>query len=94
MTPAVPTATHALGALSVVTYSHRRTVTIASRMIWIGSTLSKKSLTPGCDRSSIRRLIVGTNQSGRGGVGGGDNVGAIVGRGRPKEISDWRGNIM
>lgn len=51
-----------------------------SRMIWTGSTLSKKSLTPGCDRSSIRRLTVGMGQSGRGGAGGGGNVGAMLGR--------------
>ena len=42
-----------------------------SRMIWIGSTLSKKSLAPGCDRSSIRKLNVGMGQSGRAGSGGG-----------------------
>lgn len=42
-----------------------------SCMIWIGSTLSRKSLTPGCDRSSIRRLTVGTGHSGDGRAGGG-----------------------
>ncbi len=36
----------------------------------MGLTLSKKRLTPGWDRSSIRKLIVGIGQSGRGGVGG------------------------
>jgi hypothetical protein len=38
-------------------------------------TLSKKSLIPGWDRSSIRKLIVGIGQSGRGGVGGGGGMG-------------------
>lgn len=41
----------------------------------MGLTLSKKSLIPGWDRSSIRKLIVGIGQSGRGGVGGGGGMG-------------------
>ena len=40
-------ATHCFGALSVVTYSHWRTATVASCMTRMGSTLSKKSLIPG-----------------------------------------------
>src|SRR6266404_2056100 len=63
-------ATHFFGALSVVTYNHCKTATTASRITVMGLTLSKKRLTPGWDRSSIRKLIVGIGQSGRGGVGG------------------------
>ena len=63
--------THCFGALSVVTYSHWRTATAASRMTVMGSTLSKNNLIPGCERSSIRKLKVGIGQSGRGGLGGG-----------------------
>jgi hypothetical protein len=54
-------------------------------MTVMGLTLSKKSLIPGWDRSSIRRLIVGMGQSGRGGVGGG-------GMGKAKERSFDRGD--
>ena len=50
---------------------------MASRMICVGSTLSKKSLAPGCDRSSIFSFTVGMGQSGRGGAGGGEDVGAM-----------------
>jgi len=49
-----------------------------SRMISIGSTLSKKSLVPGCDRSSTRRLNVGTGQSGSGCAGGGGAIDVVV----------------
>jgi hypothetical protein len=43
-------------------------------MTVIGLTWSKKSLIPGWDKSSIRKLIVGIGQSGRGGVGGGGGM--------------------
>ena len=44
-------------------------------MTRMGSTLSKKSLIPGWDKSSIRKLKVGMGQSGRGGGGGGNDGG-------------------
>jgi hypothetical protein len=40
-------ATHCFGVLSVVTYNHWKIATVASDMTRMGSTLSRKSLTPG-----------------------------------------------
>lgn len=67
--------THFFGALSVVTYNHCKTATAASCITVMGSTLSRKDLIPRWERSSIRRLKVGSGQSGRGGVGGGGGMG-------------------
>jgi hypothetical protein len=66
---------HFFGALSVVTYNHCKTATAASCMTVMGSTLSRNDLIPRWERSSIRRLKVGSGQSGRGGVGGGGGMG-------------------
>ena len=55
-------------------------------MTVMGLTLSKKSLIPGWERSSIRKLIVGIGQSGRGGVGGGGGMG----KAERDHLIEWR----